>query len=457
MTIDSNDNIYIAATIEGTITINSFASEPMAGGAVGLSAFGTITSSGQDFFIAKFNKDGVAQWATRAGGPLVDNGRAIKADASGNVYVAGIIRGGAGAIPITMYSYNSAPVAGGEIGLSAYGILYSDALGDIGIVKYNTNGVVLWATKFGANDASRIDECFSSMTVDANGNLYIAGVYNVHMSLYNYSTAPVAAGAVGLVRYGIVPYNGAPGASGSAIFIAKISPNGVVLWATCVNGTASSVEKAYGLAVDGSGNVYLTGAYSTGCIIYSYASAPVTDVLIGVSTYATIAASGATDALLVKYNSSGVAQWATSIASSLSDQGTAVATDGSGNVYVTGFYSGATTIKNFTRVTTGAVVMTSYGTLANSGSTDCFIVKYNTNGITQSAATISGSGEDAGTAITVDSNDSVYVAGFFEGTTTIREFSAAPTVAGGAVQLSDYGTITSAGGRDAFIVKLGSM
>jgi hypothetical protein len=81
--------------------------------------------------------------------------------------------------------------------------------------------------------------------------------------------------------------------------------------------------------------------------------------------------SGADDAYVVKYNTSGTAQWATRIAGSSTDLGIGITVDSAGNSYVTGEYlSNPVTIYNADTST--------FGTLANSGSgsTDAFIVKY---------------------------------------------------------------------------------
>ena len=74
---------------------------------------------------------------------------------------------------------------------------------------------------------------------------------------------------------------------------------------------------------------------------------------------------GDKDLFVVKYNSSGTKQWTKQLGTSSSDNATGVATDSSGNVYVTGW---------------------TYGGLdgnTNAGIWDIFVVKYNSDGVKQ--------------------------------------------------------------------------
>jgi maltoporin len=112
------------------------------------------------------------------------------------------------------------------------------------------------------------------------------------------------------------------------------------------------------------------------------------------------------DAFIVKYNTSGLAQWATTISGTLGDVGYSITTDATG-VYVTGQYS-----------STSAVTLNNGKTLPISVGVDAFIVKYNTSGLAQLATTISGIGSDTGQGITADATG-VYVTGYYSSTTQI--------------------------------------
>ena len=100
-----------------------------------------------------------------------------------------------------------------------------------------------------------------------------------------------------------------------------------------------------GITVDNSSNIYVTG-YTDG----------------GLDTNTN---SGRNDAFIIKYNSSGTKQWTKQLGTSSDDQGRGVTTDLSGNIYVT-------------RETWGNL----YGN-TNSGFSDIFLVKYNSDGVKQ--------------------------------------------------------------------------
>ena len=71
---------------------------------------------------------------------------------------------------------------------------------------------------------------------------------------------------------------------------------------------------------------------------------------------------GSHDLIVIKYNTSGTRQWTSMLGTTAGDYGRSVAVDGSGNAYMTGHTAGDLD---------GAT---------NSGGTDGFIVKYDTNG-----------------------------------------------------------------------------
>jgi hypothetical protein len=230
----------------------------------------------------------------------------------------------------------------------------------------------IWATKMdgSGNDQGRAVE------TDSSGNVYVTGFFaSDPLTIYN---SDGNASGITLSNAGS---NGA--------FIVKYNSSGVAQWATRIDGTGD--DRALGLAVDASGNVYVTGSYTGTVTIYS----------VGNISFGTLANAGGTAAFVVKYNTSGTAQWATRIDGTGNDQGDGITVDSSGNVYVTGRYTGTVTIYSAGDVT--------FGTLANAGELAVFVVKYNSSGTAQWSTRIDGTLVDIGDSIAVSDSGDVYV------------------------------------------------
>jgi uncharacterized delta-60 repeat protein len=138
-------------------------------------------------------------------------------------------------------------------------------------------------------------------------------------------------------------------------------------WVALYNGTGNGSDQANDVAVDNSGNVYVTGQ-SIGAYVYY-------------------------DIVTIKYNSSGVQQWVARLNGSGNtvDEGKAITVDSSGNVYVTGFIS------------------TAYGTYYE----DMITIKYNSAGVQQWAKVYISpeNGGDEGVDIKLDDASNVYALG----------------------------------------------
>jgi hypothetical protein len=159
-----------------------------------------------------------------------------------------------------------------------------------------------------------------AIALDANGNIYVTGIFNGNISFGNKSLATKD--------------------EHDQIFITKMSPSGEVLWAistTSVNDYLEFIDTPSSIAVDGSGNAYVAGSYS-GQI--TFGNTTLTD--------------GEPDNnFIAKISSSGDFIWA--IANKETDDASisALAADGSGNVYATGSFTGELTYDNTTISSTG--------------------------------------------------------------------------------------------------------
>ncbi len=184
---------------------------------------------------------------------------------------------------------------------------------DLFLTKYNTSGTHQWSKLLGSTS----DDVGNEIVMDSSGNLYITG----------YTEGTLDGGSTSGER---------------DLLITKYDSSGNKSWAVQVGNTRSEGRS---IALDSSNNVYVAG--------YAYGD------FDGNSNI------GGSDVVIVKYNSSGVKQWAYQYGTTSDDFGEGIAVDSTGNLYVTGTTSG-----NF------------YGNV-NAGSSDIFLMKLNSNGVVQ--------------------------------------------------------------------------
>ena len=358
------------------------------------STFGTLANSGiQDGYFVKYNASGTAQWATRIGGTARKTGTAITSDSSGNMYVIGTYESN----PVTVYNSDG----------STFGTLANSGLSDVFVVKYNSAGTTQWAARISGtgNDYS------SRITSDSSGNIYVTGSYASNpVTVYNSDGS----------TFGTLVCSGS-----LDIFIVKYNSSGTAQWTARIGG--SDYETSQSITSDSSGNIYVTG---------SYQSNPVTIYNSDGSTFGTLTNYGIFNIIIVKYNSSGTAQWATQIGGSTFEQAGQLTSDSFGNIYVTGNYqSNPVTVYNSDGST--------FGTLTNYGYSNLCIVKYNSAGTAQWATQIGGSSYDFGISVTSDSPGNIYVAGSYQSNPVTVYNSDGST----------FGTLVNSGVNDIFIVK----
>jgi len=217
----------------------------------------------------------------------------------------------------------------------------------------------------------------AGIAVDGSGNVYVTGYTNSTQA-----TFPVIGGPD-------LTYNG-----GEDAFVAKVNASGTAL-VYCGYIGGSEWDWAYGIAVDGSGNTYVTG--------WTYSTETTFPVIGGPDL---IYNGGASDAFVAKVNASGTALvYCGYIGGSNEDYGEGIAVDGSGNAYVTGY-------TNSTQATFPVI----YGpdlTFNGEFYDDAFVVKVNASGTAfVYCGYIGGSNEDYGEGIAVDSSGNAYVAGY---------------------------------------------
>jgi hypothetical protein len=209
--------------------------------------------------------------------------------------------------------------------------------GNSGSSTASAEGTVEWIRQMGTS----YNDYAYDITTDSSGNVYVTGY-----------TAGALDGS---------------NAGSHDVVVVKYDNDGNEQW-TKQLGT-SSHDGATGIATDSSGNVYVTG-YTTGSL--------------GGSN------DGSLDIFVVKYDSGGAKQWTKQLGTSQTDHAHGIATDSSGNVYVTGNTSGDLDG-------------------SNAGSYDLFVVKYDSGGAKQWTKQLGTSDYDYAHDIATDSSGNVYV------------------------------------------------
>lgn len=222
-----------------------------------------------------------------------------------------------------------------------------------------------------------------SMATDAEGNVYITGIFF---------------GGVDFDFWGLDMHN-VNTTLGEDAFLVKYDAEGNFLWAKNICGITGSHSQnkasGYAVAVDAAGgNVYVTG-YFDGTADFD----PSAQVL----SYTT---AGDRDIFLTKYSAEGDFLDVKIIGGAGRDAGVAIDIDGSGNVYLAGYFTYAVDFDP-----SGQTV-----NLTSGGNRDIFLAKYDANIGLIWAKSMPGAGLDLAYAVVVDGANNVYLAGAFEGT-----------------------------------------
>ena len=359
VSVDTGGNLYVAGQVEG--------------------AFGGNTAlGGFDAYLLKNASNGTRLWSRQFGTPVFDTAQGVAVDPSGHVYIAGS----------TQYDPNSPTLMGG-------GAL---------LAKYDDQGNPLWLLRAGAADG-QTDA--TGVATDAGGNAYVAGYTWGRLDGYSNagrtdafvgkldadgndlwaaqlgtaehdSAAGVAVDALGNVYVTGSTGAGLDGnasAGGVDAFIVKFDGNGNKLWSRQF-GTGSD-DRAYGLSVDGAGDLIVAGY---------------TDGDLGGAGNA-----GSTDLFVAKYDGDGNRLWIHQMGTQAWDGARGVAVDADGNIYVTG-----STFGGLDGNTNGN------GTW---GSWDLFLIKFDGLGNRQWTRQTDGAGNENGLGVATDGAGNIYAVG----------------------------------------------
>ena len=265
-------------------------------------------------------------------------------------------------------------------------------------------GSLLWVTPAGGTSTG---DAGTGMAVDLVGNVYVAGIFR------------------GSATFGLGEANQTTltSAGSDDVFVAQYDSSGLLQWAKRAGG--AGMDRGSGIAVDGAGNVYVAGIFQ-GSATFG----------LGEANQTTLTSAGSDDVFVAQYDFDGTLLWAKRAGGTGLDRGVAIAVNGLGNSYVTGWFNGTAIFGQ------GQSTQTS---LTSAGSDEIFIAQYDFDGTLLWAKRAGGAGMDQGAGIAIDGFGDVTMTGFFNGMATFAQGQANQT------------TLTSSGNRDMFIAKYDSI
>ncbi|UCG90868.1 MAG: SBBP repeat-containing protein, partial [candidate division WOR-3 bacterium] len=285
----------------------------------------TMSPANGNYLTIKYRPDGDTAWTRiyNGTGDGYDFARWIAVDDQENVYVTGYSR--------TLTSYPS----------------------DIVTIKYDSSGTQLWVAEL--DGPGNAGDQGNKVITDNNGYVYVIGYVNPYSSLnfYDYAT----------IKYDAV--------------------TGDTMWVRTYNGPADGYDVARDIAVDASGNVYVTGS----------------------SNYP----GTSSDMVTIKYDSTGFQEWVARYDNpdtSGADGGYGVRVDGAGNIYVAGQSRGLGTGTDFVTIK------------YSPDSTQQWVMRYNgpANGLDRP------SDEVGGKCMAIDQSANIYVTGVTWNDTTYNDY-----------------------------------
>jgi len=318
-----------------------------------LGGYTEVSSSSFDMLLVRYDVDGIEQWNRKWGGTSNEKCNALAIDSLNNVYLIGYTTSyGAGQTDLALVKYDQngslkwsrtwggwsydnglgiAIDSSGNVYITGYTYSFGNGQRDVCTVKYNNFGDQLWNRTWGAAGAGS-SEVGYAIGFDSLENVYVVG----------YTTS----------------------VSNTNVLIIKYDTLGVQQWVKTWGG--SNVDYCYGIAVDSSDNLYLTGATR------SYGA-------------------GSYDSVIVKYDNLGNYLWRKTWGGSGAEFSRSIVLDSEENILIAGETN-------------------SFG----SGGTDFFLLKYNVTGDLRYSHLWGGVNDDECKSIALDTNENLYLSGFTE-------------------------------------------
>lgn len=323
VSFDKDGNIYIAGSFQGTIDLGG----------------GVLTSAGSDdVFIAKLDPKGKHLWSKQFGGPSSEAALFVGVDDLGYVFATGTFAGSV--------DFGS-------------GLLTSAGSSDVFILSLDPSGNQLWSKRAGDVGSDSV----GSMTVDADGNVYLTGRFN--------STIDFGGGLL-------------TGAGADDLFAVKLDTFGDPLWARSAGDALSQSGTA--IALDALDNVFLGGDFQGSL-----------DLGNGSMTSA-----GASDVFVSMLDGAGGPLWTQRFGDAADQHLSSLAVDATGSVILTGQFQGEIDFGD--------------GPHVSAGGNDIFIAKLDPSGsVLWSKSFGDSSFAQSGKSVAADVSGSIVVAGTFGG------------------------------------------
>lgn len=323
----NNGHIIVAGYFDGTLAFDNTA--PLVG------------QGNQDIFVARFDASGVHQWSKAFSAPGFSELWSLDVAANGNIVIGGYFTGsvdfGGGALSTTAFndidgfvavldasgnhqwsnnygdgqdqriygtafdSAGNVVVAGRHFGSITFGstVLTASSARDIFVAKLDTTGGTLWASQFGGSG----DQLAWDVDVGPGDNIAVVG----------YNTGTFNFGGSDLVSAG-----------GSDLVVAQLDPSGAHTWSKNLGGTGEQPVNGAAVAMDGGGNVLITGDIASGI-----------DFGGGI-----LQSAGQADAFVAKYDAAGIHLWSYVYGSPDMEIGRGLTADSLLNVYLVGQHAG---------------------------------------------------------------------------------------------------------------------
>jgi hypothetical protein len=349
--VDGSGNIYAVGQFSGTINVGPDAS----GKPVTLTGlpFGSDTSE----YLVKYSSEGIVQWAVMSSDHS-GGAEHLAVDPQGDVFIA-----------------NRLDVNGQTIGNQT--LSWSNGQGYL--AKYGPNGAFDWVDQFNVTD-------LRGVAADGSGNAYLTGGFS---GTVDFDPGP---GTYNLFSGGSSKH------PNQAAFVEKLNASGGLAWADVFQATSTgrfsgSWSDGSAIALDSSGDVLTVGSYG-GTVDFDPSSKTTYNLPTSGGLYVS------------KLSPTGQFVWAKQVETGASIQATGIALDLSGNVDLTGYFSGTA---NFNPA--GSYNLTSVGS-----SHDIVVEQLNSAGGFNWAISAGGTGDDLAYGIAVDSYGDIFLTGVFNGT-----------------------------------------